>query len=80
MPDEKTALRMLTDAFHRLKELGWKEAMYCPKDASEFLAIEAGSSGIHNCRYEGEWPSGHYWILADGDAWPSQPILFKAKP
>jgi hypothetical protein len=47
MPDEQTAVRMLFEAFQRLKELGWKEACYCPKDGSEFQAIEAGSTGFH---------------------------------
>lgn len=79
MPNEETALAVLFDAFIRLKELGWREAIYCPKDGSPFLAIEAGSTGIHECRYQGEWPSGSWWVSGDGDLWPSRPILFKAK-
>jgi len=76
MPDEHAALRVMMEAFTRLKELGWREAMYCPKDCSTFKAIEAGSTGIHDCHYEGEWPDGSYWIT-DGDVWPAHPILFK---
>ena len=76
MPDETAALRCLMEAYTRLKELGWREAMYCPKDGSTFKAIEAGSTGIHDCHYEGEWPKGSYWVT-DGDVWPSRPILFK---
>ncbi len=79
MPDDKAALRVLTDAFTRLKELGWSEAMYCPKDGTSFDAIEAGSSGIHDCHYTGDWPKGTYWISAEGDLWPSHPILFRAR-
>lgn len=79
MPDEQSALRALGQAYHRLTELGWRQAMYCPKDGTEFHAIEAGSTGIHDCYYEGKWPTGHYWIPADGDVWPSNPILFKPK-
>lgn len=77
MPDEKAALRIMTDAYHRLEELGWKSASYCPKDGTQFDAIEAGSSGIHRCHYEGEWPEGGWWISAHNDLWPSRPILFR---
>jgi hypothetical protein len=52
--------------------------MYCPKDGSEFEVLEAGSTGIHRCVYQGEWPTGRYWILADGDMSPSEPVLYRA--
>lgn len=78
MPDEQSAISAMFQAWLRLKELGWREAMYCPKDGSTFHAIEAGSTGIHECSYDGKWPDGHYLIYADGDIWPSHPILFKA--
>lgn len=80
MPDEKTALTVMFDAWQRLNELGWRNAIYCPKDGSKFLAIEAGSTGVHECVYHGEWPTGSWWIVADGDLWPSRPILFKPLP
>lgn len=79
MPDEKSALMVMHKAFERLRELGWREAIYCPKDGSEFDVIEPGSTGIHRCIYEGEWPSGRWWIVEDGDMSPSRPILFKAR-
>ncbi len=78
MPDETAALRSLFEAYQRLNELGWRDAIYCPKDGTLFKAIEAGSTGVHDCHYSGKWPEGHWWILAEGDAWPSRPILFKA--
>ena len=56
-----------------------KEAIYCPKDGTVFSAIEAGSTGIFDCIYEGEWPDGAWWALEVGDMWPSHPILFKLK-
>lgn len=77
MPDEQTALRVMFSAFQRLRELGWREAIYCPKDGTTFDAIEAGSTGIHRCHYSGEWPKGGWWITAHGDQWPSRPILFR---
>lgn len=79
MPDEKAALHAMFEAWYRLKELGWSEAMYCPKDGTHFQAIEAGSTGIHDCNYIGEWASGSFWLY-DGDIWPSHPILFKNYP
>jgi len=79
MPDEKAALHALMEAHTRLKELGWRDAIYCPKDGSHFQAIEAGSTGVHDCNYQGEWPKGTWWVY-DGDIWPSRPILFKLYP
>lgn len=76
MPDEKAALVQMFEAFTRLKELGWNEAIYCPKDGSMFSAIEAGSTGTHKCSYTGEWPNGKWWVY-DGDIWPARPILWK---
>lgn len=79
MPDAQAALLVLFGAWQRLKELGWREAIYCPKDGSTFLVVEAGSTGIHECIYQGEWPTGSWWIASDGDLYPSRPILFKLR-
>lgn len=79
MPAEQDALRVMCDAYRRLEQLGWRNAVYCPKDGSIFDAIEAGSTGIHDCFYMGEWPSGSWKIVDEGDVWPSRPILFKPK-
>lgn len=38
MPDEKAAVAAMFEAWLRLKELGWREAEYCPKDGTPFLA------------------------------------------
>jgi hypothetical protein len=77
MPTTAAALQVMTQAYERLEELGWRAAMYCPKDRSPFQAIEAGSTGVHDCHYEGKWPNGSYWISADYDLWPANPILFR---
>ena len=79
MPDERAAIEAMFQAWLRLKELGWQEAQYCPKDGSLFDAIEPGSTGIHQCQYEGEWPKGCYWIVGDNDLWPSRPVLVRRK-
>lgn len=80
LPDERTAIDAMFEAFDRLRELGWNDAIYCPKDGSSFQVIEAGSIGIFRCHYEGEWPEGSWWISADGDLWPSRPILYRLYP
>lgn len=82
MPDVETALRVLTDAHHRLTELGWRGAQYAPKDGRELELIEAGCSAVQRgyWRYHGndELSGGCFWIPADdGDEWPSHPILFR---
>jgi len=82
MPDEQSAIRAMFRAWQRLKELGWNDAIYCPKDGPTFKVIEAGSTGIFDCYYSGEWPDG-YFMTSDGtDVYPSSqpPILFKLTP
>lgn len=80
MPDEQAALDALQRAYTRLKELGWRDATYSPKDGSTFKAIEVGSTGIFDCSYWGEWPNGGWHVHDAGDLWPSRPILFKLLP
>lgn len=79
MPTEQSALRVMFDAYQRLETLGWRPAMYCPKDGTIFESISAGSTGIHDCYYQGEWPDGRYWIFDGGDLWPGDPVLFREK-
>lgn len=79
MPTDKDAINAMFSAWQRLKELGWSEACYCPKDGTSFDAIEAGSTGIHDCHYSGEWPSGTYWVADAHDLWPAHPILFRRR-
>lgn len=80
MPTEKDALRELWNAQQRLKELGGHDWIYMPKDGTPVLLIESGSTGIHEGFYMGDWPNGSVNIAADGDFWPSHPILFKPVP
>ncbi len=77
MPTEEDAMVAMLQAFERLKELGWKEAMYCPKDGTLFWALEPGCSAAGVCQYLGTWPTGRYWTHSGGDLWPSRPALFK---
>jgi len=78
MPTEESARKLFFDAYQRLKEFGWNDAVYCPKDGSTFDAIEPGSTGVHSCHYDGEWPKGSWWVFADNDVWPSHPALWRA--
>lgn len=78
MPTEKEALEVMFAAYQRLKELGFSEAIYCPKDGTIFDAIEPGSTGIGKCSYIGEWPKGGWWMHEAGDLWPSRPCLYRA--
>jgi len=80
MPSESDALKQMFNAFLRLKDLGFKDSMYCHKDGSKFESIEAGSTGIHKeTVYYGVWPNGQFFIFDNGDLWPSRPILFREK-
>jgi hypothetical protein len=80
MPDEDAARKMFFDAWLRLKDFGWREAMYCPKDGRMFEVIEAGSTGVFRCEYTGEWPTGSYWIHSENDLWPSRPTMYRELP
>lgn len=80
MPTEQDAINTFFQAWLRLKELGWKEAMYSPKDGTRFDAISPGSTGIHTTFYLGEWPKGGYWAEDGGDLWPGNPCLFRKTP
>lgn len=80
MPTEQDAINVMFSAWQRLKELGWREAMYCPKDGSTFKVIEPGSTGIFDCTYSGEWATGHFFVHDRHDSYPSHPVLFKLLP
>lgn len=80
MPDEAAALNVMHDGYTRLRELGWRKAIYCPKDGTPFQSIEAGSTGVFRTHYTGEWPTGSWWVEDDGDLWPARPSLFKLYP
>lgn len=81
-PDEQTALREISRAMQRLRDFRWRDGIYCPKDGSEFEVIEAGSTGIFRCRYDGEWPDGMWMTFADGDVYPSSrpPLMYRHLP
>lgn len=78
MPDEQSAINLLFDAQTRLKEFGWKEPVYAPKDGSPLDIIELGSTGIHRGHYEGAWPDGRWWVYDEGDTYPSRPALARS--
>lgn len=82
MPDEQAAISAMFNAWQRLKELGWNDIMYCPKDGSRFRVIENGSTGIFDCLYEGVWPGGHWTIFDEHDSYPSSiaPALYRLYP
>lgn len=79
MPTEEDAVRAMFEAYYRLKELGWEETMYRSNaDLGSQRLIEPGSAGIHVGHYDGEWPTGTWWIESEGDLWPSHPCLAKS--
>lgn len=81
MPDEQSAQRVLYMAWERLKDFGWNDPVYCPKDGTEFDVIELGSTGVFSGRYIGEWPKGIWETMDDRDVYPSsrQPAMFRLR-
>lgn len=80
LPDERSAIDAMFDAYDRLRELGWREAIYCPKDGTSFDVIEPGSTGIFPCFYSGDWPDGYFMSGEGFECGPSHPVLFKLRP
>lgn len=78
-PALREQIEKLFEAYQALKRLGWNDIIYCPKDGTWFDAIEVGSTGIHTCRYEGEWPTGSWWISDENDLSPARPVLFRKR-
>lgn len=82
-PTAEDAVRGLWDAYHRLEELGWKDTRYAPADRKLKRVIELGSSGIHKafCEPRTDRPDERWWwIPAEGDMWPSRPVLYEPAP
>lgn len=78
-PTERECLTELCRIRSRLTDLGWRDAIYCPKDGSIFEAIEFGCTTIFDCWYVGQWPTGS-WEMCDGeDLWSARPIAFRLK-
>ena len=80
MPDSLSALTLACSAQIRLRDLGWREGVYCPKDGSQFAIIMWGSTGIHSGHYMGKWPEGHIYCgdflyRPDGVMWKATSAL-----
>lgn len=75
-PTELDARRAMFRAWLRLKELGWREAMYAPCDNTPIEVIEAGSTGVHLAHRDKE---RRFWIEVSGKQWPSRPMLFRLR-
>ncbi len=74
--EERVELLNLFKAWQRLKDLGWKEAMYAPRSNRRLHVIEMGSTGIH----PGERDSmGRFWAY-DVETYPANPILYREAP
>lgn len=59
MPTPFDALGRICDGRERLRQLGWSDGIYCPKDGTQFAVIEWGSTGVFEAFYSGAWPDGH---------------------
>lgn len=62
MPTAQDALAAISRSTTRLRDLGWKDAIYCPKDGSTFAVIEYGSTGIFTGLYSGDWHDGRIYL------------------
>lgn len=81
MPTEQDAIDAMYRAYNRLKDLGWREAIYMPKDGTVVRVIEIWSTGTFDCHYSGEWADGFFNVTDGRDVYPSRsaPAMFKLK-
>lgn len=79
MPTEQDAIYAMYRAYSRLRDLGWCDGIYMPKDGTPVTVIQIGSTGTFECRYSGEWADGYFNLYDGGDVYPSRsaPPLFK---
>ncbi len=78
-PTTEDCLAAIAEINSRLVNLGWNNAIYCPKDGTSFDAIEFGCSTIFDCWYDGEWPNGRYWACYGDDIDICRPVLFRPR-
>lgn len=81
MPTEQDAINVMYRAYARLKELGWNDGMYMPKDGTAVTVMQIGSTGTFECTYSGEWSDGFFNVYDGGDVYPTRsvPPLFKPR-
>ncbi len=81
MPTEQDAINEIQRAYSRLKDLGWRDGMYMPKDGTMVTVMQVGSTGQFDCAYVGEWSDGFFYVYDGGDVYPTKsvPPLFKPK-
>ena len=78
----RIAIEKMWEGYIELKQLGWQDIIYCPKDGTHFQTIQMGSTGIHDCAYHGKWPDGYWMTYDDHDCYPASSItaLFRLYP
>lgn len=77
MPTAREALEVMYSAYMRLRDLGFNDIIYCPKDGTPFESVSVGSVGIHTTHYQGEWPDGTWYVHEAGDLWPAHPAMWR---
>lgn len=79
MPTVEDALKQIAGAMQRLDDLGFRDAIYAPKDGTVVDLIEAGTAIVLSGHYMSYGPGGCFFVHCEGDLWPSNPILFRPR-
>jgi hypothetical protein len=72
LPDVQSCLSSFLSAKDRMRELGWRESVYCPRDGSTFAVCQIGSTGIWSAFF-----SDPYISYGDCVESPSRSMFFK---
>lgn len=78
LPTTLAALEHMQVGRERLRAMGWRDGIYCPKDGTPFAAIQFGSTGIFIGRYAGIWPTQGY-VVVDGCVSHPDGLLWKPR-
>jgi len=77
LPTAETAMAVIQVATERLRDLGWVEIEYSPKDGSVFDSYVMGMPTAIPTSYLGTWPEGGWFTHEAGDIYPAYPSLFR---
>ena len=78
LPDSLACLSAISQAKNRMRELGWREGVYCPRNGETFAVSQIGSTGM----WSGHWSPGidqlsHGFVIAADSAMNPQTTFFK---
>lgn len=73
--EEQKVINEMFTAYDKLRQMGWQDGVYAPKDGKLFWSIEAGSTGVFKTQY---FDGVGFFSTDEEDSYPTNPILWKS--